>query len=55
MKVEITQWFVMNVYDCINSNALFLCLVPEVLDVVLHIAEVQSVGQGLVVGQSLGR
>lgn len=31
-----------------------LCLIPEVLDVVLHSAEVQSVGQGLVVGQSLG-
>lgn len=31
------------------------CRVPEVLDVVLHPAEVQSVGQGLVVGQGLGR
>lgn len=31
-----------------------LYLIPEVLDVVLHSAEVQSVGQGLVVGQSLG-
>lgn len=31
-----------------------LCLVPEILDVVLHSTKVQSVGQGLVVGQSLG-
>lgn len=36
------------------SNGVSLCLVPEVLDVVLDSAEVQSVGQGLVVGQSLG-
>lgn len=31
-----------------------LILLPEVLDVVLHSAEVQSMGQGLVIGQSLG-
>lgn len=40
--------------SCNDRPAAPWCVVPEVLDVVLHSTEVQSVGQRLVVGQSLG-
>lgn len=45
-------------YHSFGLSSVSVCVfytVPEVLDVVLNTAEMQTVGQGLVVCQSLGR